>query len=200
MSFLSLLPAVFFAACAIALIGFLSWSIFHSLFSGSLGWVHRQKLARKERLLTAADVLIKSGSYSEALKLLKEAFLFDQLPRTPVLIEGISHHHLSILSRLIAVSERTSSHVPNLAVVEDLLSTRSQLLRNLHEANEAKRSLRKRRKDKKELPEWAVAEYENKAKEALDKLQTNRKSLDNKLSEIFSALSSTPPAHEVTYH
>ncbi len=200
MSFFSLLPAVLLAACGLALIGFISWSIFHSLFAGGLGWLHRQKLSRKERFLTEADVLIKNGSYLQALALLKEAFLLDHFPRTPVLIEAISHHHLSILSRLIAISERTSSHLPNLAVVEDLLLTRSQLLRQLHESSEAKRSLARRRKDKKEIPEWALAEYENKGKEALDKLQTNRKSLGSKLSEIFGALSSAPATQEVTYH
>lgn len=200
MSFTELLPAVFFALCGIALIIFILWAVFHSLFSGGLGWLHRQKLLRKERSLAAADGLIKNGSYLDALPLLRDSFLLDHIPRSPVMIEAISHHHLAILSRLIAISERTSSHIPNLAVVEDLLTSRSQLLRVLHEAGEAKRSLSRRRKDKKELPEWALAEYENKAKDAADKLQTNRKSLGSKLAEIFSALSSAPPSHQVTYH
>ncbi|MBN8547693.1 MAG: hypothetical protein J0M12_00110 [Deltaproteobacteria bacterium] len=200
MSSTALIPAILLAACSVALIGYLLWSIFGSLFSGGLGWAYRQKLARKERALAAADVLIKNGSFLEALPILKEAFLFDQVPRNPVLIEGISHHHLSIVSRLIAISERTSSHIPNLAVVEDLLSTRSQLQRTLFEALEAKKSLKRRRKEKKELPQWALAEYENKAKETLDRLETNRKSLNNKLAEIFSALASAPSSQEVTYH
>jgi len=197
---LTVLPALLFAACALGLIAFISWSVFHSLFAGGLGWINRQKLTRKEQLLATADALIKNESYTEALALLRNAFLFDQLPRNPTVIEGITHHHLSILSRLIAIAERTSSHLPNLAIVEDLLSTRGQLLRSYHEATAAKKSLKQRRKDKKELPQWALAEYENKTKDLLDKLDTNRKSLNSKLSEIFAALASAPPKQEVTYH
>jgi hypothetical protein len=200
MSLFTILPALVFAAFAIALIAFIGWSLFHSVFADGLRWMGRQKLTRKEGLLKTADSLIKADSFSEALALLRNAFLLDEMPSSPALIESAAHHHMSILSRLIAISERTSSHIPNLAVVEDLLSTRAQLLRSLHEAETAKKSLKQRRKDKKELPQWAVAEYENRSKDILDKLSTNKKSLTSKLDELFNALSSAPSRQEVTYH
>jgi hypothetical protein len=198
--FLTLVPAIVLAVVGLSLIGFILWALLHSAWADVLSWAYRQKLAKKERSLAAADALIKNGAYAEALPVLRDCFLLDQLPRNPALIEGITHHHLSVLSRLIAIGEGTSSHVPNLAIVEDLFSSRAQYLRTVHETYHAKKSLGQRKKSGKELPEWAVAEYDNKLEELTDKLDTNRKSLENKIAEIFTALSSAPTSHQVTYH
>lgn len=200
MTFASLIPALTLALCAVILIAFLVWVMLRTIVVDLTLWLGRQKLSRKQQLLTKADELAQRGLHTDALPVLRSAFIFDHALLNPVLIEGVTHHHLSILSRLIAISEKTSSHIPNLAVVEDLLASRAQISRALHEAHAAKRTLRDRRAEQKELPEWALAEYKKKLSDLRDKLDTNRKSLEVKLSEIFAALSTTPSEQEVTYH
>lgn len=196
----SLVPIVLVTVCALGLISFIAWSLFRPLVGDLLTWARRSKLGRKQRLLKNADELAKQGALEQALSRLQEAFMLDHTPLDPVLIESISHHHLSILSRLIALSDQRAARLPHLAVVEDLLASRAQLLRALHEAVAARKSLRERRGEKKDLPEWALAEYEKKVVDIRDRLATNRKSLESKLSEIFSALRSMTPGQEVTYH
>lgn len=197
----SVLPAIVLALVGLSLIGFIIWVVFGSLILDLRAWAGRQKLVRKQRLLSEADELLRKGDLTLALPKLKDALLLDQELNTPILIETVTHHHLSILSRLISIAEQSSTHLPNLAIVEDLLASRAQLFRTLSEARQTRRSLRRRSAGKEtEVPDWARAEYEKKLTEIRDRLATNKKSLDAKLGEIFLALSSRSSAQEVTYH
>ena len=195
-----LLPAIVLAIIGFALCAYIGWAVFYPLLANAFHWAGRQKLLRKQKLLMSADELLKTGDFGSALPKLRDSFVLEIPPLRASAVESAAHHNLSILSRLITIAERSGSHIPNLAVVEDLLASRAQLCRALVETTLGKRSLGKKTGEKKDIPEWAVAEFDKKLSEINDRLTTNKKSLEGKLGEIFSSLASPRPASEVTYH
>ena len=108
---------------------------------------------------------------------------------------------MHILSRIIGVAKSHSRQIEHLPVVEDLLTSRETLL-TIHIEHLATRdNLRARRqRDKKETPTWAIAEFSKKIDEIVDKLATNRQSLESQLDRVFEDLARLPVGDEVTYH
>ncbi len=196
----SVIPAIILGVVGFGLCALIGWIVLYPLAGNAFHWMGRQKLLRRQKLLMTADLLLKAGDFGSSLPKLRESFVLEIPPLRAAAVEGVAHHNLSILSRLINIAERSGTHIPNLAIVEDLLATRAQLCRALVETTLGKRSLGKKIGEKKEVPDWALAEYDKKLAEINDRLVPNRKSLEAKLGDIFTSLSSPPSVSEVTYH
>lgn len=195
---LSLLAPILLGAFGLALIVALLRILFASLLGDTVGFFERMRLKQKEGLLSRADVYIKSGDYEAAASFLKGAFCLDPLKRDPRAIERLSNHHLALLGRIVGIADRFSLHLDNLAIVEDLLLSRSQLLKTLLDKRVARDLASKKRRGNG--PDWAVAEFDSQIKELQDRVSTNRKSLESQISKLFSALVTSRRADEVTYH
>src|SRR5262249_34517292 len=120
-------------------------------------------LKRKDSLLAQADALIKAGSFHEATAALRKTFILDHIKSSPVMVDASVNLHLSVLSRLIMIAERKGAHLENLAVVEDLVQGRGQLLHSYLDTVRDRGALKqKRSKSGKGVADWALSEYEKK--------------------------------------
>ena len=195
--FYLLIPIVL-GALGLALIVVLARILVGSMLGDSPGFFERLKLKQKEGLLSRADTYIKAGEYEQAAAFLKGAFFLELLKSDMRSVERLNNHHLAVLGRVVSVADRFSLHLENLPVVEDLLLSRSQLLRGLIEKRKGKRIAAAKRKSGG--PQWPVAEFDTQIKDLVDRLATNRKSLESQIGKLFSALVTSRRTDEVTYH
>jgi hypothetical protein len=108
---------------------------------------------------------------------------------------------MNILSRVIGIAKSHARHLESLPVVEDLLASRESLLNAHIEHLAARNNLQqRRRRDRKETPAWAISEFSKKIDDILDKLSTNRHSLESQLDRMFDDLRKLPEGEGVTYH
>lgn len=200
-SSLDLFGAIFFGLLSGGIVYLLIRSLLLGLSTDPRVWLEGFRIRKREQLLLAADERMRSNNVGEALALLRSAFFFDHPVHYPATIERIHTLHMQILSRVIGVAKSHSRQIDNLPVVEDLLASRETLL-SIHIEHVATRdNLRaRRRRDRKQTPTWAIAEFTRKIEEILDKLATNRQSLESQLDRIFLDLARFPVGEEVTYH
>jgi hypothetical protein len=161
----------------------------------------RWKFRKKKRLLAQADELLKTGSLRQASSVLMDSFYLDQIKVDPSLIDSTLNHHLDILSRVISVTEKHSGHLDDLPILEDLLHSRSQLMKGWFERIYAREKLRRKKaEDGRSAPGWAAQEFTRQLDEIKDRLTTNRLSLISRLKDLFGSLEKMRLEGEVTYH
>jgi hypothetical protein len=201
MDLLSLIIASTLLIVAMAIIGFFFKVVFENISANPRLWSEKWRLKRKERVLAMADEQITKGQIERAYPLLRQAFLLEGVGMDSEMLEKIHTHHLEILERVVAIGERSGSHLDNLPIVEGLLQARTDLMKACYEIQLSKTALNQRRKEKgQDTPEWAVSEFTKRLAELEERLVTNRKSLDSQLATLFSSLSRLPGSKEVTYH
>ncbi|MBX7142817.1 MAG: hypothetical protein K1X79_00025 [Oligoflexia bacterium] len=192
--------AVFLAILATGLAGYILWAIIGAFLPGLKGLPDRMCLRRHQATLAEAEALLERGHFESAWPALQGSFIFEHIKTGP-LIEKVASHNLSTLARLVAAAEITSTRLPNLPILEDLLATRHGLLRGFLEVQETTVKIKKRpAHDGKDIPEWALSEFSKKLTELKEKLETNKRSLDSQLKETFALLKKQPAQSEVTYH
>lgn len=200
MAALTLLPALMLGALGLVLIS----GILAVLLRASVGdwralW-EGGRIKRRERILLQCDEALAKGDFDAIRRDLRQAFFFDIVSSSSAIVERLNHHHFAVLGRIVAVAEKRAGHLSNLAVVEDLLQTRSFLLRTHLEAFQSIRQIRRKSRFGKKTPEWAMQEFEKKLIETLDRLKTNRQSLITQLDDLFKGLGDLPSEDQVTYH
>jgi hypothetical protein len=198
---LSLIFPLILMAIALIVIAYFFYLVTSNINFNPRLFSERWKLRRKERLLEQADDQLEKGLVLRGCQLLRQAFCLDVVTHDVDLIERLQNHHLEILERVVAVSERTSAHLDNLPLVEGLIQSRSDLLRAYVEILQSKNTISRRRKEKgQDTPDWAVQEFSRKLKDIGDRISINRKSLDSQLNTLFASLGRSPETKEVTYH
>lgn len=192
---------IFLATLGLGIIGYFAWVTFRAVWSTPRGIFERIKVQRKEQLLRTFDRIAKERNLASALSLLRDSFFLDEIRHSQALIERVNNHHTTILGRLVSLAEARSSHLPNLAIVEDLLLSRALLLRGLLETREILAGARKKKPGGSfSQPKWAEQEFNKKLEDLYDKLATNRRSLEAQLKDLFANLMRVPDPKEVTYH
>ena len=200
-SVVDLFGAGFFAAFSGCVVYFIVRALLLGFSSDPLAWLEAQRVRKRSQLLGRADEAMKLNKVGEALALLRAAFYFEHPVRYPATVEAIHAHHMSILSRVIGISKSHARHLENLPIIEDLLASRESLLNAHIEHLAARVNLQhRRRRDRKETPAWAIAEFTRKIDEIGDKLSTNRHSLESQLARMFEELHRLPENEGVTYH
>jgi|GEM_PF-6011688 len=193
-----LVPALAYGLMGAVLLILLLLVLLRAVLGDNRGWPEKLKFRQKQRMIEAADAMIAGGQWRNAVTLLKGGFFLEAVQSDADLIERISNHNLGILSRMLIISEKQRRSLANLPIVEDLLLSRREMLRNYLEAVSTRNALRRRRR--RETPAWALEEYKKRIEELLDKLKTNQKSLDSQIKEAFAALSEQADLGEITYH
>jgi len=199
----TLIPALLFGLLGLILIIHSIRLILRSAFGGwdTSSWLRSRKMSRKEAALKEADFYLDKGDYLPSLKHLRQAFVLEEGSFSMREIEQIANHNLSILGRVISISEKSGSRLLNLPAVEGLLIARHQLMRSVLEIEESRYSLRLRQKEKKKsVPRWAFAEFSRKLRDIKGDLIENRKNLEPELDTLFENLSQERAADQVTYH
>lgn len=184
----TLIPASLFLVAGGGLIYFMGRSLLVAVLGNTRGVGERNRFKRKEERLKLADVSIRKGEYLSALSHLEAAFFFDHVQSDLGLIDKVVGHHIGILGRLITISEEEGCSVSGLAVIEDLVHSRGDLMRAFFDAYRTKESLSKNRK--KPVPRWAVEEYSKKMVEILERLATNKRSLSSQFDVAIKELRS----------
>lgn len=175
--------------------------MFGGLFGGWAQWFDRYKIRQKETLLERSDVYLKAGDFESVVTFLRGSFLLDHVKSELKLVERMHNHHMAALGRILMLAERYTIHLETLPVVEDLLVTRSQLLRSFIEKSRARKTLRSGSGERpRTAPRWAVNEFDSQLADIREKLATNRKSLDSQIEKLFSNLGNLRRVDEVTYH
>lgn len=190
--------AIVLGLLGLAMIAWLLASMVLPLLRDSRAFAERVRFRQKERILDSVDAMIEKNLFADALKHLVVAFFYESIRADKELIEKVHNHHVGILSRIVLVAEKLSRHVENLAVIEDLVLSRSELLRSLYETRQNRAALSARRT--RETPQWALDEYSRKIDEIIDRLKTNQRSLE---SQMVLAVSEAKPAQadqEITFH
>lgn len=192
--------AIFFALLSAAGVLVFFWIIASSIPVEWHTLPSRFALSRRVRAMTHSDLLKKQGNRAGAAKLLRSAFYFDS-PKRPAFIEAVHNHNLSVISRLVSLNDEGISHFSNLPIIEGLIQTRADLLRNLFELREQRKALKTRRKqNNRNTPAWALNEFERRAAELTDRLKTNHRSLESQLDVLVGELLAPRSDTEITYH
>jgi len=200
-SLFTIFAAVFFATIALGLVYVLLRAIGGAVSGNPREWLEGLRVRRRQRFLSIADELMRTNHRLEALRKLRTAFYFEQPILFQSTIDRVHAHHMSILSRLIGDAHGRSHQIDNLPIIEDLLASREDLLTGYIEHVAARDNLTaRRRRDRKETPAWAIAEFSKKIDDIVDKLTTNRHTLESQLDSLIDTLRRLPEPEEVTVH
>lgn len=159
------------------------------------------KLRKRGKVLATADILIEEGKLREAATALHNSLLLEQVEGDEGFLEKVNNHNLSVLARFVNIAEKRETHIENLPLLEELLVSRHELLRSLHEVSYHRRKLKEKRKEKgQETPQWAEGEFERKQADVVDRLDTNKKSIDSQIKNLIAVISRDSAGSRVTYH
>ncbi len=158
-------------------------------------------LSRRAHLLTELDKEFKLGNFSRALEILEGAFFFDPKLGDPSIIDKIATHHLELLNRIVAFSDRHGFHLGPLPSLEELLNNRSELFKAKYEISQTIGNLKKRKLlSGHKTPNWALIEFKKKLSDVAERLETNRQAVRVTLRELFLLLHDSPHPDNVTFH
>jgi hypothetical protein len=201
MDALELIPAIVLSGIGTFFVVLIARSILSALPFSLRGLPERVRLRRKQALLAQADQAIERSAFAQACSALRGAFYLDSIRIAPEMIDRVNNLHHAVLGRLVIVSEKGGGLLANLPVVEDLLIRRGELLKELGDTRRARSGVSRRRREKgRGSSDWALSEYDRKIDELVEKLTTNRQSLERQLDTLFQSLRKAPSSSEVTYH
>ncbi len=208
MSLSILLPALILGLLSLLLIVGVFYFVFQALSHTSLGrfirpgFFERARFNRCERIFNASDAAFKQTTSTELSKLVHDILFLNPIYADRLLIDRVHQHHLLILERLIDRADSQASRIPSLPIIEDLISSRAQLLKAFYDANNKYKNLKSRRIFAREkTPAWALSESAKKVNDLFERLETNKRSLLSQLDELIRSLSTATPSEEsVTYH
>lgn len=182
-----------------ALAAILAFFVFRALVRSFLGTKDFLKFRRSLQRLRRFDELVEMDRWSEGVRELEKAVVYDALSSRQ-LISSIKEHHQNLLSRTLQVAEHFSARGESVAEVERLFLERAELQLLYLKANEAFRRIQERRNEAgKELPRWSHADYSKRIRDVSAQLQLNRRSLEEHLGKLFQEIQ-TPRRDEIIYH
>ena len=158
-------------------------------------------LSRRTQLLSELDKEFKQGHFSRALEILESSFFFDPRLGDPAIIEKIATHHLEVLNRIVAFSDRHGFHLGPLPSLEELLNNRLELFRARYEVTQTIANLRRKKLvSGHRTPNWALQEFNKKLSDINERLATNKQAVHVTVREMFLLLHGSPNPDNVTFH
>lgn len=121
------------------------------------GFFERWKLRRSQRVLGEIDKLIDQQEYARAIQLFPSCLYLDLVRSDSDLIGRVGAHHVAVLNKTILLSDLMERPLSDLAILEDLLNTRIQLLRAWFELRGQRQGA-----SRKSAPKWAREEFRKK--------------------------------------
>lgn len=162
-----------------------------NLFGFSPGFFERRALAAKQK---KQELLEQASSFSNDFL---GAFYFQPVLKDPALPAKIERLHLLLLQKILSLAEESSVRLDHPDTLESLIVDRQPLLRNLMDAQAALRNFRKSRKH---TPDWAEQEFENRVKDAAERLNENTGALIKSLERLADQFGRKLHEEEITYH
>lgn len=197
----SLISALLLGLVGLMAILFCLRLLLSGLLGPGKGLIQRARIRYREKLAENADNLIKQESYEKAAAILRQAFYSEGIGKDLQLVDRLTNLNLSILGRLLIVAEKRSVQLENLAVVEDLILSRGQLMKALIEKRRLAQGVAPATTSGAEPPpEWARQQFVKLYSELKDRLSTNQRSLDSQFGILLEYLSRARQAEEVRYH
>jgi len=200
-----LIPALVLASIAVAILLWVATTIYKAVPFRPNQMGEKWKLAKRQKAFEAAEASLQKGSAGqipqEALPLFLESFCIETTFEEMEVIGALHQHHQALVGRLIELCSHNSQDLQALEVVEDLLVDRDGLLREYADTKRARSDVTRKQKEKgRSPPDWALSEFNKKILDLDDRLKTNAKSLQSKLTELFKTLGNARPSSEVVYH
>lgn len=158
---------------------------------------NRQSKIRE--LVDSIEQLIDAKNYSDAARLIQEAFIVEEKPTGKYENEFLIQNNILVLEKAVYLLEATGTHFRNLQILEDELHSRASLLKLHVQAREAK----KRLDEKKHSPEskkWAAEDLNKKMNSIEDQLRANASVLTREMQLLLSSAKGSGTTNEVTYH
>lgn len=163
---------------------------------------------RRAKLLREVDAIVEqSGTEPESLKravlLLKRSIGIRRTHGNLRASEANVSLHEGLLGRIVVLADKFGRDIEQIALVENLLTARRELLRNLEETRETLGSINQRQREKgRETAEWAVSEYTKRLAELKERAATNAQTIEGQFARLLQVLERAPDtAHEdVTIH
>ncbi len=191
----ALILGSFGAAIAFALGYILVQGISRTFFGTKDFLKFRRSLARLKKF----DDLVELERWSEAVKELERAVVFDALSSRQ-LVSSIKEHHQNLLSRTLQVAEHYLARAESVGNVERLFLERAELQMLLIKATDAYQRIQEKRTEAgKELPKWSQSDYVGKIKDVSHQLNLNKEALQRELPVLFQEIQ-TPKKDEIVYH
>ncbi|MCB0351882.1 MAG: hypothetical protein KDD64_00105 [Bdellovibrionales bacterium] len=159
------------------------------------GFFERWKLRRSQRVLGEIDKLIDQQEYARAIQLFPSCLYLDLVRSDSDLIGRVGAHHVAVLNKTILLSDLMERPLSDLAILEDLLNTRIQLLRAWFELRGQRQGA-----SRKSAPKWAREEFRKKEDEISSKLQLNASTVLTQFERSLEAVAKEGGSQSVTYH
>jgi len=199
--FFHIFIAVLLGAIGLLIAGTFFKLVFGALVGNPKHLLDTLTLSRRAHLLSELDKEFKLGNFSHAVEILENSFFFDPHLGDPAIIEKIATHHLELLNRIVAFSDRHGFHLGPLPSLEELLSNRSELFKAKYEISQTIANLkRKKLLSGHKTPNWALNEFKKKLSDVIERLDTNRQAVRVTLRELFLLLHDSPHPDNVTFH
>lgn len=197
----SLLPALLFGLLALGIVLYVLSLVLAPLLGDPRRWLDRARIRRREQALAQAETALEQRDEARARQLLRSAFHLDLITHEAALVERVTSLNLTTLSRVISLAGSRTAALESVPLLEDLLQSRGQLLSMYVENLGVRSRVKDRRRGRSTAtPEWAVNEFEKKLSEILERLATNRRTIESQLDTLFAALRELPTGGEITWH
>jgi len=200
MAITSLVIPVLLGIFGAFVLSYLVWLLIGPTVRSLRGRKDSQRFRRAAERVVEADSCIAEKRFTDALRILKQAPLFDLFEKLQ-LVELVREHHQNILSRCVLIAEELHTRPANLADVERLMMERSELQLLFVRAMDSYSSLKNRRqKAGKEMPLWSRSDFEQRIKEIRSELHKNKELLGAALSKLFASIESARSDGDIVYH
>lgn len=205
MNFGILLPSIIFGLIGLGIIFYILKVVIGALVGNPLSWLEKQRFSKRLALLTQGDQFLKSGNADSAILAWQEALFLDHIKHHNSLVDTVGNHNLTVLGRIVSLSEKRNSHLASLPLVEGLFTSRLELNRSYFEVLDTLKKLRSRQNDSKKkgaspTPDWALMEFSKKLTEVRSKIDANNQALKTQLEKLFSDIRKVTTSSEITYH
>lgn len=199
MSDLDFIFAFVLAGAGCFLLAVVLHPILNTLWISVAGRAQSGRIRKAAQKMESIDALIQEKNYRQALTQLEQAVVFDTPGSVPSAI-ALKEHYQNILSRCMLIAEEQSGHISNIAIIEQLIFERGELVQLFAKAAESfQRLSNKRGGSGKSLPSWTTAEYQERIKTIQEQLSENHKLLFSSLEKMFAELK-TNRSDEILYH
>ncbi len=157
-------------------------------------WLAKKHLANAKRH-------IDSGNAELASFHLQKSFFTGGVAIEASAIHFLEKQHNRALELVVELAGIRSVRLSELPSFERSISKQQELLLSLLELRESERDvIGKRKKEGKQVPDWAIQEFEKKKDLLFEELEKNRRDLTRDLRSLFTEISSSGKSTPSQFH
>ena len=207
---MDLIIAVIVGFIGFGLFGWLIFILFRAitpLFGKHVGSLNpfllaeQKKLSNCFKLVEVVDQQIEAGNYDAALNSIEKSFFFGNLKFPKNLLENARSHNLSLLGKLLTVSQKKGTRLSDLPELEDLFEERFRLLDLYFNSSTLREKIKEKyKREGREGGSWGGAEFQKQMDDLAVDIEKNRKELVKEIKAILNLIKRDTKDAGVTYH